>query len=547
MTKACSLSCGLPFCQSTQNTQSKQTNLSLGLRITAVALGIIAAIAGILILCGIGSLSDIIGGSVLATGRILVILGASLKCINNKATIDNNPLQPTNKVTKGNHSSLSTNHSVIKSEDNTLPIERNGNDGTSISSNSQLQSNHVDTVTMGHGEYVVFHQLPNGKRKEVSAKTFEQVYGILSQYSPTAMHSEGIEACKNRYELIKNKIKKIDPTLEAVFIPRTLYELIFIEKCIEEDVKHNSICAQIKDSWYARSLEDFDGDESTYNDFLAKRKAYQKTRKCWHLCYFNDAGNVQHTGVKELAFRLNHTIFKRFMPSSKGFTKDELSAFAETEINFLKTHHTNMTQLLENSKAQGKSPKLWMRVEPAGPTVNFGYEVHNNRGITPMCIRNEIDAQIIRNALDLECSKVAQSALILYRGSNSKFDSTEDGDNPHSLSLGTSLFAGCIYDVTATAFFYMRTRPNGYAITVPLEKIKDSLFHVPNDHAIAQLLSQGESFHPRTKGWKGCDLNKIQGIDGVTNVKREDLKSNLSRQEVKVEFQNYCNQAVQLK
>ena len=88
MTKACSFANGLPFCQSAQNTQSKQTNLSLGLRVSAVVLGAIALIASTLTLCGIIPLSNSIGWSIFAGGSISVILGTSIKCVNNTTDTD---------------------------------------------------------------------------------------------------------------------------------------------------------------------------------------------------------------------------------------------------------------------------------------------------------------------------------------------------------------------------------------------------------------------------------------------------------------------------
>ena len=67
-----------------------------------------------------------------------------------------------------------------------------------------------DKITMGQGEYVVFHKLPSGEKKQLSPETFEQVYKILIQYSPSAlMNSDSEKAsedCTNRYELIKAKL-----------------------------------------------------------------------------------------------------------------------------------------------------------------------------------------------------------------------------------------------------------------------------------------------------------------------------------------------------
>ena len=82
MVQTYTVSCALPFCQSAQQMQSNQTSLSLGLRITAIALGIIAIIGSIVILYGIGQLSYIIGWSMLAAGSASLILGISIKCIN---------------------------------------------------------------------------------------------------------------------------------------------------------------------------------------------------------------------------------------------------------------------------------------------------------------------------------------------------------------------------------------------------------------------------------------------------------------------------------
>jgi hypothetical protein len=83
-----------------------------------------------------------------------------------------------------------------------------------------------DKITMGQGEYIVFHKFPTGEKQPLSPETFEQVYKVLLQYSPAALTNNGsekaLEECANRYELLKAKLKEIDPTLEAVFITRTL-------------------------------------------------------------------------------------------------------------------------------------------------------------------------------------------------------------------------------------------------------------------------------------------------------------------------------------
>lgn len=411
-----------------------------------------------------------------------------------------------------------------------------------------------DKITMGQGEYVVFHKLPNGEKKQLSPETFEQIYKILIQYSPAVLINSGSEKasaeCANRYELIKAKLKEIDPTLEAMFVPRTLYELIFIRKCIKEDLKHKNICPQVAPILHNVTLEYFDGDQEKYQKFLQENAVERAKRKCWHLCYFEDAGDNEHAGVKDVAYRLNKVMIKAFDPSNEGFTHQEFSTFAEKEIEFLKSHH-------RDEKAQEIS-----NCNTPGPTTNFGLE--SSRGsIKSMGIRNETDAQIIRDAIALDCSKVAQKSFFLYRGADFQKDSTScscwsdknstyfwsNKNTPYSLSYGTSLFAGCLYDGGATAFHYMRNGQNdAYAVPVPFDQLNNSPFYIPPSNIVVQLFGDGEIFHSRTKAWKGYDLRKIKGMNlGANGCQRDHLMSNLTKDELAIQFQRYKNKAIQLK
>lgn len=73
--------CSLPFCQ---HPQDVQTNLSIGLRITAIAVGIIVTIVGICILRGtpgISQLGHTVAGVAISAGGTLVLIAASIKCV----------------------------------------------------------------------------------------------------------------------------------------------------------------------------------------------------------------------------------------------------------------------------------------------------------------------------------------------------------------------------------------------------------------------------------------------------------------------------------
>jgi hypothetical protein len=192
-----------------------------------------------------------------------------------------------------------------------------------------------------------------------------------------------------------------------------------------------------------------------------------------------------------------------------------------------------------------------------GPTTNFGYE--SIRGsIKPMGIRNDQDAQIIQDALKLDCSKIAQNAFLLYRGSDFQKDSPYswgNHDKPYSLSFGTSLFAGCLYDGGATAFhhmrdsvFHYRENQNGYVVAIPFSQLNTSPFYIPPTNTVAQLSGYGETFHARTKAWQGYDVENIGGINLGANLHvRDHLKSDLSKDTLIAQFEQYKKEAIHLK
>lgn len=408
-------------------------------------------------------------------------------------------------------------------------------------------------IKIGQGEYIVYHNFPDGENKELTQETYKKVYKVLNEYRPAEMvkrnSDTSINKCNNRYSILHSKIKEIDPTLDLVFVPRTLYELIFIRKCIQEDLEQNEICPELDKFNHQISVKFFKGDQKQFEAFQKKRSEVMKKRRCWHLCYFEDIGDNNHPGVREVAYRLNQVVAKTLAPKAGGFTHEELSHHAEREIKFLKAHYQKGLEEMAKLRKGIKIDSI-ANCNTPGPTTNFGYE--STRGaIKPMGIRDEKDAQIIRDAITLDCSQVAQRAFILYRGADFERDSVScwgDKEIPYSLSFGSSLFAGCLFDGGATAFHYMRNGKNAYAIPVPFDQINSSPFFIPSSNTLAQLFCNGEVFHGRTKAWKNFDINAIGGINwGANSRKRDHLKSNLSKEELITQFQNYKKEAIQLK
>ena len=328
------------------------------------------------------------------------------------------------------------------------------------------------SITLGYGEYVAFHDPRNNERKTLSRETFEQVYKIFNENSLGVM---GVQV--NLYELIKEKVKKIDPTLEIAFIPRTLYELIFIRKCILEDLKYG-ICSQLNPMEHKKSLEHFDGDEKKYEIFLSNQVTKRRKRKCWHLSYFEDAGDNNHPGVKEVAYRLNQLIVKMMVPKGAGFTMNQILLHTEVEIGFLKDYNK------EGLLGKNLPYTTFTSNQTPGPATNFLVN-KNYINIKAMGICNEKMAQIMINAVKLECSEAARNSFILYRGSEFMRDEVLRGkDVVYSLSFGTGLFSGCVFDGGASPYHYMRKSDiDAFAILIPSDQLNSSPFYIPTTNA----------------------------------------------------------------
>src|SRR5690606_14645157 len=92
----------------------------------------------------------------------------------------------------------------------------------------------------------------------------------------------------------------------------------------------------------------------------------------------------------------------------------------------------------------------------------------------PLGIASEEMADMIRKALFLES---IPGKIILYRGGEFAQSLYQ-----RSLSYGTGLFAGCIKDPTATAFYYLRKpERSGFALTVERESFEspeERVFHI---------------------------------------------------------------------
>lgn len=381
-----------------------------------------------------------------------------------------------------------------------------------ILQNYYVQERNPDCLYDGKGEYLVFDK----DYKKLAPKLYVEAYNIINLNCRT----------NNKYDIILKSIQKLDSNLRIAFIPTTLYELIFIRKCITEDMRSETLC----------KYNDIFLHEHGFNNI--ENIEYRQKRKCWHVAYFDfkvDQSDEQQAGILESAYRLNKSIIKLLKPTSSGFNLDQILNFTENEIIFLANHY-----------GSDIPPKEKNAICP-GLTSFFSSKDYNGGCVRPMGIRDNKDVEILLKAIKLECK--VKNSTIIYRGTNSIQETSPFyEDKLNSLSYGGSLFAGCLYDSGATTWQFSRNFNYAYALIIPYDEIDNSVFYIPLENTLVQLYSQGEFFHARSTFWKDYqgDIAGIAYIFDYREIPRH-LLSNLSQDDFLKNYKYYYDRAVYLK
>ncbi len=372
----------------------------------------------------------------------------------------------------------------------------------------EINASEKGTIDEGQGEYIAYYTNPS---KSLTQESYNQIHDICEAHKTT----------ENRKVAIENAVKEIDPHLHIAFIPKTLYELIYLHQCIEEDIQEGALCPLLR---YSHTHE----------------KA--ATKDCWHINNSQTPDDINKARLKRVALRLNDTIASTLHPSKDGMTYKAICEHTTKELTYFKNHH--QTFYISTSELPHCT---------AGPTVRFA-----NPKLDSMAIATPSDENIVMSAVALDCSKHAQNAFIFYRGANYNLDKVKSKDSePYSLSYGSSLFAGASYDADAAAFTHMKSSDHAYAVVVPFDQIDRSPFSRPSStNTLHQLSSSGETFHVRTRAWKNHNYysHNIPGVWINTSLASDraiadtkKLLSNISKKELIHSFNHYKKAALILK
>lgn len=405
-------------------------------------------------------------------------------------------------------------------------------------------------VTCGQGEYIVFYHSPDGQKQTLSKEDFDKVYTVFLEFSAKKLlenlSPEGVQSYINRYENIRERVKLINKALEINFIPRTLYELVLVEQCIVEEM--TTFCLNINPKTHekvSKAAKALSTKSSTTETNVEKQQQavinamqHRLDNGCWHRKVFRNTENDDDPEIINIAYRLNAIMVELFNSCDIGFTEEELIAHTKKQLLFLQSHRN----------AEPTQIKKYTKEDLFGLAVNFYYDCEyktRDQMIIPgMGIGNAQDAHIITAAVALEYSKKAHEAFLIYRGAILEKESIlSQNESPHSLSYGTSLLAGSLFDRFGTAWSYMKQSGcDAFAISIPFDQLYTSPFHIPVAHTISQFLGKGEIFHARSKIWNGFTVDENTMIDGIYDFEcniQHLVSFNLSKEDLVQQFKNY--------
>lgn len=366
-------------------------------------------------------------------------------------------------------------------------------------------------VHNGYGEFVPYRQV-NGVKTPLSKVEFNKAYSIIDKFTYSKLKANEYE---DRYSKILKCIQdNVSFDCNVAFIPRTLCELILVRKCLEEENKGGCGVRNLnREILKNGSSVEITDDEIVFAlSSVSKSRVKQaiKAKKCWHRCYFDDQGDNNHPDVIKIAYKLHKEILKnQIVHQAKSITLDVLKKYAEQELQ------------------QVRSFK-WI-------------------------VESDQHDQLILKCIAVECSPLSHYSVLLYRGGEFDKDNCDKTDKPHSLSYGTGLFSGYLYESGefgsgAMPFTYMRTK-DAYILPIPIDDFKSSIFHIPSTNTFCQFAGYGEFFHARSKIWSGGE--GISGVSGMESSRHklfdQLVTSSFSKEEFIRKFKQHYQQAIMLK
>jgi hypothetical protein len=345
-------------------------------------------------------------------------------------------------------------------------------------------------VPDGYGEFVVVKSRAGRPLVNLGFAEYRDIYrNILHVHSPFyVVHQHRLQvanaaltenaaatavanAVTNRAATVQQQLTNRNATIHPyayglIFIPRTLYELVFLNELMEQEESIANYAA-----WGLQPMAQYEG---AYVDPVINLDA--ENIVCSHA--------MNNLIIQKLQAIL--TLHEPQFPLSGA----QLWKLMNAELGRFTAHVLN----------GGARQSFFTYLNPVrtASQVSLGVRLNAN---APVRTKVATLVRSMRAAMMVEMESTGK--LLLYRGSDYDVDSIE-GSGGFPISYNTGLFATLVYDKdfnTSTPAFMLENQRNGYCAPIPYEEMVRAKFpfHVPMGNTLKQLHGHDQESHAWTK------------------------------------------------
>lgn len=372
-------------------------------------------------------------------------------------------------------------------------------------------------VTDGYGEFLVV-RLKGGVLEAPSATDFERaITRAVHPNTPFAYldtnprQGDVAGYLAGRAGRIDTKLAETDAELKGVFVPRSLYELMYINQIIKQELKDAP-----EPQWRFRPMQQYSVAYVTAARDLDAENVTQR-----HLL-----NTLFVKRIKALPGMAAGATLPLTQNQIKKLMEDEVKRFKElvgkcSSDDVIKSRYNITTPARTEPHSLGRKLNGWL----AGKLDGMG--------------------TLLTNAMLQECD--ATGRLLLYRGTGFNPDRVDMGDGM-PMSFNTSLLAGVVYDysgVTFTPAFALQGGNYGYCMKIPFEDLLGARFpfHVPHTNAMKQLFGHDQFFHAWSKTTAEF-IGRLGALDSNSHLQHLTFPGTLGH--VQESFAPYFNEKVRL-
>jgi hypothetical protein len=376
-------------------------------------------------------------------------------------------------------------------------------------------------VRDGYGE-LVLRVKEHGVLRSVTRDEYAKAYRIFQKYAPR-LDAHPTPLAKSRIEMMREELRTINPNMVATFIPRTLHDLIFLRKSIEEDIERESH-HPFKNPKHPteeeiEELELRSSKNSWFTDPAGKEDVTGFPRL--EICMPSDV-EKNLPALLDVGYRLNLAAtaeIDRLGANIEDLSLQQIQDLVDDQINFLERFAKDRVL-----RRHFKHLTDW-----DAPLTDFALR----RFTAEPKISCEEQRLYLRKIVLIECQESMARKILCYRGGTLATDSPIKNKTYYSLSLGNALFSGLVNDIGACAYYHMFLVPDridkddAYILVLDPAIESSQTFHIPSYTALESLFGCGEIWHYRFKSSKEVHTD-IAGIT-LTGKGFKDVMSKMEK------------------